>query len=64
MPVDSGPLTRAQVVAALSAASEQHPANFTGRDLPNLDLSGLDLTKANLAHVGAVVFDSVGHPKP
>jgi uncharacterized protein YjbI with pentapeptide repeats len=47
---DSGALTRAQVVAALSAATDQKPGNFAGHDLSGLDLSGLDFHKANLSH--------------
>ncbi len=47
---DSSALTREQVVAALSAATDQTPANFAGHDLSGLDLSGLDFKKANLSH--------------
>src|ERR1700722_17432515 len=46
---DSGALTRAQVVAALKAATEAHPADFSGHDLSDLDLSGLVLARANLS---------------
>jgi uncharacterized protein YjbI with pentapeptide repeats len=47
---DSGPLTRAQVVERLNAATDDHPANFTGADLSSLDLSGLDFKRANLSN--------------
>src|SRR3989442_3926637 len=43
------PLTRAQVLAALAAATPQAPADLTGRDLSGLDLSGVDFKRANLS---------------
>jgi uncharacterized protein YjbI with pentapeptide repeats len=45
-----------QVRAALRNASPAEPANFGGKDLSDLDLSGLDFRKANLR--GASLFGS------
>jgi uncharacterized protein YjbI with pentapeptide repeats len=42
-------LTRDQVVAALSRATPTAPADFSGRSLEKVDLSGLDLSRANFA---------------
>jgi uncharacterized protein YjbI with pentapeptide repeats len=47
---DTGAMTRPQVVAALGAATEAHPADFSGHDLSGLDLSGLKFAKANLSN--------------
>src|SRR5207249_4328282 len=41
-------LTREQVLAALAAATPQHPADFTGADLSGLDFTGVDFKRANL----------------
>jgi uncharacterized protein YjbI with pentapeptide repeats len=40
-----------QVKAALRSASPSMPADFAGKDLSNLDLTGLDFRKANLRGV-------------
>ncbi|MGH8729583.1 MAG: pentapeptide repeat-containing protein, partial [Burkholderiales bacterium] len=42
-------LTAEQVRAALEKATAQQPADFTGKDLSNLDLSQLDFKGANLS---------------
>jgi uncharacterized protein YjbI with pentapeptide repeats len=42
-------LTRDQVLAALAAATPEHPANFVGKDLSGLDLSGVDFKRADLS---------------
>jgi uncharacterized protein YjbI with pentapeptide repeats len=50
-PVDpdmAADITVDQVKSALTAAKPDHPANFAGRSLRNLDLSTLDFTGANL----------------
>lgn len=42
-------LTRDQVIAALSRATPAAPADFSGKSLEKVDLSGLDLSGAKLA---------------
>lgn len=44
-------LTAAQVRAALAAATPEHKADFSGKSLRELDLSGADLAGANLSGV-------------
>ena len=43
------PLTRDQVLAALAAATPEHPASFVGKDLSGVDLSGVDFKRADLS---------------
>ena len=47
-------LTRAEVVSALNASTEDHPADFSHRDLSGLDLSALNFKRANLKNCRAV----------
>jgi uncharacterized protein YjbI with pentapeptide repeats len=47
-------LTRDQVLAALAAATPQHPADLTGKDLSGLDLAGVDFKRANLSRCRCV----------
>ena len=47
-------LTREQVLAALAAATPQHPADLTGKDLSGLDLAGVDFKRANLSRCRCV----------
>jgi len=42
-------LTREEVLAALAAATPQHPASFAGKDLSGLDLGGVDFKRADLS---------------
>lgn len=46
---DSAPLTRAVVIARMAAATDDHPADFSGANLSSLDLSGQDLHRANFS---------------
>jgi uncharacterized protein YjbI with pentapeptide repeats len=48
-PSRSGRLTRDEVLAALAAASPEHPASLAGKDLSDLDLSGVDFKRADLS---------------
>lgn len=48
-PLQSGQLTRDQVLTALAAATPEHPANFAGKDLSGIDLSGVDFKRADLS---------------
>src|SRR5713226_4689073 len=45
----AGELTKAEVVAILAGASEEAPADLSGRDLSALDLGGVDFKRAKLA---------------
>ncbi len=47
-------LTRDQVLAALAAATPQHPVDLTGKDLSGLDLAGVDFKRANLSRCRCV----------
>lgn len=47
-------LTRDQVLAALTAATPQHPVDLTGKDLSGLDLAGVDFKRANLSRCRCV----------
>ena len=47
-------LTVDQVKSALAAAKPDHPADFAGKSLKNLDLSGMNFTGANFE--GANLF--------
>src|SRR3989454_9608750 len=47
-------LTRDQVLAALAAATPQHPLDLTGKDLSGLDLAGVDFKRANLSRCRCV----------
>jgi uncharacterized protein YjbI with pentapeptide repeats len=47
-------LSRADVVRALDASTDDHPADFSHRDLSGLDLSGLNFKRADLQNCRAV----------
>ncbi|MGH8717676.1 MAG: pentapeptide repeat-containing protein, partial [Burkholderiales bacterium] len=49
LPALAADLNPEQVRAALEKATAQQPADFTGKDLSNLDLSQLDFKGANLS---------------
>src|SRR5215472_14139064 len=53
-PCPAADLTIEQVRDKLAAATCEHPADFSGKSLDNLDLSGLDFKRANLS--GANLF--------
>jgi uncharacterized protein YjbI with pentapeptide repeats len=48
-PTAHGPLTRADVVARLSRATEAQPLSLAGEDLTGSDLTGLDLSHVNFS---------------
>jgi uncharacterized protein YjbI with pentapeptide repeats len=53
-------LTRDQVLAALGAATPEHPASFVGKDLSGLDLSGVDFKRADLSRSRLVQTNFAG----
>src|SRR6266540_3371846 len=53
-------LTQEQVLAALARATEEAPADFSGRDLSGLDLGGVDFKRANLSHCRLVRTNFAG----
>jgi uncharacterized protein YjbI with pentapeptide repeats len=53
-------LTREQVLAALAAATPEHPASFVGKDLSGLDLSGVDFKRADLSRSRLVQTNLAG----
>lgn len=55
-----GRLNREGVLAALARASEEAPADFSGRDLSGLDLSGVDFKRANLSRCRLVRTNLAG----
>src|SRR5436309_1709871 len=53
-------LTREQVLAALERATPQQPADFTGQDLAELNLSGVDFKRADASGVDFSGADFTG----
>src|SRR3989475_7186970 len=56
----AGELTKAEVVAILAGASEEAPADLSGRDLSALDLGGLDFKRAKLAGANLAATNLAG----
>lgn len=53
-------LTRDQVLAALAAATPEHPASFASHDLSGVDLSGVDFKRADLSRARLVGTNLAG----
>jgi uncharacterized protein YjbI with pentapeptide repeats len=60
MPVLAADLTRAEVSAALTAATPERPADLAGKSLEGLDLGDLDFRRAKLAGVNLYGAKLVG----
>ena len=59
-PLQGERLTRDQVLAALRAATPEHPASFVGKDLSGVDLRGVDFKRADLSRSRLVQTNFAG----